>query len=100
MNENTETGDNQFDSFEGKESSLPEEAKSAAEKLARKSPEKLVEMMAMEMSSVGNPLYHRMTTEHISQVLDLASKHDERQYNLHRRSQENDFAERKSGRAY
>jgi hypothetical protein len=59
-----------------------------------------MEIMAMQMSSVGNPLHHKMTPEHISQVLDLAAKHDELQYDLHSKSQDNDFAQGKSNRAY
>lgn len=78
----------------------PDEVQQAVRKLAEKRPEKLVEFMAMEMSSVGNPLHHKMTKEHIAQVLDLAAKHDERQYNLHTTSQSNDFLEGKSNRAY
>lgn len=79
---------------------LPDEVQSAVKKLAENKPEKLVEFMAMEMSSVSNPLHHKMTTEHISQVLDLAARHDERQYDLSRKSQDNEFAEGKSIRAY
>jgi len=95
-----ESANSEFEPPEADDTVFPDEAKSAAEKLAKKSPQKLVEMMAMEMSSIGNPLYQRMTTEHVSQVLDLATKHDERQYDLHRQSQENEFKERKANRAY
>jgi len=54
----------------------------------------------MEMTSVGNPLLRQMTSEHVSQVLDLASKRDERQYDIRRRSQMNEFSEGKANRAY
>ena len=47
----------------------------------------------MGMTSVGNPLHQKMTSEHISQVLDLAAKHDERQYNLHKTTVGNDHWE-------
>ena len=76
------------------------ELQSAVNKLEEKKPEKLMEFMAMGMGSVGNPLHHKMTPEHISQVLDLASKHDEREYELQKQSQSDDFSEGKSNRAY
>lgn len=79
---------------------VPSEVQSAMQKLAEKKPEKLIEFMAMEASAIGNPLQHKMTPEHISQVLDLAAKHDEREYDLNKRSQENSFKEGKSNRAY
>ena len=56
--------------------------------------------MTMGMSSVGNPLHNKMTPEHISSVLDLSAKHDEREYDLHKRSQEHEFLEGKSNRRY
>lgn len=34
------------------------------------------------MGMVGNPLHHKMNAEHISQALNLAVQHDEREYNL------------------
>lgn len=79
---------------------MPADLQSAFKKMAEKKPEKLLEFMAMEMSSGGNPLHQKMNSEHISQVLDLAAKHDERQYDLHKTSQDNDFAEGKSNRGY
>ncbi len=82
------------------EAVTPDNVQQAMRKLAEKRPEKLFEVMAMEMSSIGNPLHQKMTKEHISQVLDLAAKHDERQFNLHTTSQSNDFLEGKSNRAY
>ncbi|MHB9027015.1 MAG: hypothetical protein ACYC7E_23005 [Armatimonadota bacterium] len=80
----------------------PESAavQSAVRKMAESKPEKLMEFMAMGMSSVSNPLHSKMTTEHISAVLDLAAKHDERQYDLSRISQDNDFTDGKSNRWY
>lgn len=94
--------DQQNDSYEesGAKEVESTEVQQALKKLAENKPEKFVEIMAMEMSSAGNPLHHKMTQEHISQVLDLAAKHDERLYNLHTTSQNNDFLEGKSNRAY
>jgi len=54
----------------------------------------------MEMSSVGNPLHHKMTPEHISQVIELASKHDEREYDLDKTTRQHDFSEGSSNRKY
>ena len=78
-----------------------DEAASAVEKLSDKDPEKLTritEIMAMSMSSRGNPLHGKMTEEHVTQVLDLAAKHDERQYELHRDAQRNEYLEGRSQR--
>ncbi len=78
-----------------------DKAQSAVKKLADQKPEKFMEMMSLEMmGSIGNPLHQKITPEHISQVLDLSAKHDERQYDLHKKSQDNDFSEGKANRAY
>lgn len=80
--------------------SLPEaEVQSAVRKLAKDKPDILFEMMQMS-SSIGNPLHQKMTEAHISQVIELATKHDEREYDLHKRNQENEFADGKSNRGY
>ncbi len=58
-------------------------------KLYRKNPEKVTEIMAMMgVGSMGNPLHNKMNEEHITQVLDLATKHDEREYNVHMSNQD------------
>jgi hypothetical protein len=87
-------------SREEEESASADQVGDAVRKLVEKKPEKLMEFMAMEMSSVGNPLHQKMTTEHISQVIELASKHDEREYNLHKTAQEQEFSEGNSNRKY
>ncbi|MCD4824212.1 MAG: hypothetical protein K8S55_06360 [Phycisphaerae bacterium] len=73
---------------------------SAFKKMAEQKPEKIMEVMAMGMSSVGNPLHSKMTSEHVSQILELTAKQDERQYDLHKQFQVNDLSENKSNRAY
>lgn len=78
----------------------PVEVENAFRKLAESKPNELMEFMAMEMSSNVNPLHSKMNQEHISQVLDLASKHDERQYDLHKTSIGNEFDNGKSNRLY
>jgi|GEM_PF-1874663 len=75
---------------------LPE----AIKKLAEKKPEKLFEFMAMEMSGMGNPLQHKMNSEHISQILQLAVQHDENQFAIVKQSQENEKHEKISNRRY
>jgi len=77
-----------------------ESVQSAVRKLADKKPETLVEFMKMEMSAGGNPLHRKMTSEHISQVLDLAAKHDEREYDLQKSSQEHELSEGRSNRLF
>jgi hypothetical protein len=69
-------------------------------KIAEKKPEAFMEMMAMEMGSIGNPLHNKMTPEHITMVLGLAVQHDERIYNLHKNSQDNEHVQIISNRRY
>jgi hypothetical protein len=74
---------------------------SALEKLSRDKPDSVTEIVSMMgVGPVGNPLHRKMTESHITQVLDLASKHDEREYNLHRAAQEQDAEDGKSSRRY
>lgn len=40
------------------------------------------EFMAMSMGPMANPLHQKMTPDHISSVIDLAHKHDEREFQL------------------
>lgn len=60
----------------------------------------LIESMIVEASSRGNPLYGKMTEEHISTILEIAKNHDERQYNLLNQQQGIDSRDRKSERLY
>lgn len=107
MNEEKKQSKSSSDSSDASDASpskpefvVSDEVQRAVRKLAEKKPEKLFEFMSMEMSSVGNPLHPKMTQEHVSQVLELAAKHDERQYELHKNSQQNDYRDGKSIRAY
>jgi UDP-N-acetylglucosamine:LPS N-acetylglucosamine transferase len=69
-------------------------------KVSAKRPEKITEMMAMMGGSMGNPLHNKMTPEHITQVLDLATKHDEREYKVHMSGQEKQDKQTTSTRRY
>lgn len=69
------------------------EVSNAFRKLVKNKPEFLAEFTAMGMTTVGNPLYEKMTAEHISRIIDLSSKHDENQYDLHKRSLGNEHQE-------
>jgi len=91
------------DELMGDVSQESEEARTGIEELARKRPRILREFtsMAMEMSSGGmSPLYRRMTAEHISKALEIAAKHDERQYDLNKAGQQNGFSDGVSVRRY
>ena len=64
--------------------------RSTMEKLEKEKPETFTEIMAMMGSGpMPNPLHQKMNEGHITQVLDLAANHDERQYDLHKSSQAN-----------
>lgn len=60
----------------------------AIRKLSGKKPEAVEQFIAMGMGSLGNPLHHKMNEKHISTVLDLAVKHDEREFQLARGQQQ------------
>ncbi len=74
---------------------------SAMEKLSKNNPRGVMEMFSMMgVGPMANPLHSKMTESHITQVLDLATKHDEREYDLNKNEQEYDAAESKSARRY
>lgn len=76
------------------------EAVVALQKLAEKSPGRIMEIMQMEMSSMGNPLHSKMTEQHVSKVIEIAACRDERQYALHKASLENEHEDNRSTRRY
>lgn len=49
---------------------------------------------------VGNPIHAKMEKEHITQMLDLATQHDERAFKIHQVKQDHDFKNRSSIRRY
>lgn len=70
-------------------------------KLSKDKPKEVTEMMAMfGAGPVQNPLHEKLTPEHITQVLELAAKHDKREYILHKSSQKNISDQGKSNRRY
>jgi hypothetical protein len=79
----------------------PEQAESAIKKLSESKPKLVSEFMAMMGSGpMVNPLHQKMGPEHITQMLDLAAKHDERVYDLQCRSGTSDTVHQKSIRRY
>jgi len=54
----------------------------------------------MSIGSSINPIQKKVTSEHITQVLEITSKHDEREYDLHKCNQENEAIESRSNRRY
>jgi hypothetical protein len=58
----------------------------ALQKISQEKPHILHEMMAMGFSAGGNPFQQKMNEGHVTQVLDLVTKHDERQYELSKTS--------------
>ena len=77
-------------------------AQIAIEKLSKKSTNnEVTEFMAMMgTGSMPNPLHKKMNEGHITQVLQLAANHDEREYNLHKNSQSNNAKENIANRRY
>lgn len=79
-----------------------EEVEEAFKKLSDKKPEVASEFMAMMGmgGNMSNPLHHKMDTEHITKLLEIAADHDEREYDLQKNAQSNSSSDRKSNRRY
>lgn len=74
-------------SMEDENTEIEAEAEAAIKKLSSDNPTEVTEIMAMMGGQLANPLHKKINSNHINQVLDIASKHDERQYELHKGSQ-------------
>lgn len=79
-----------------------EEVEEAIKKLSDKKPEVASEFMAMMGmgGTMSNPLHHKMDSEHITKLLEIAADHDEREYELQKTAQRNSSSDRKSNRRY
>jgi hypothetical protein len=79
-----------------------EELKQAADGLSKlgDKPEFIREFMMMAGGPTSSPLHHKMNSQHIDKVLDLSTKHDERQYNLTKQESEFKHQNRISQRRY
>lgn len=75
--------------------------KSALEKLSREKPAQVTEIMAMMgIGPAPNPLHRKMNEAHITQVLELAANHDEREYNLRKAAEDHGAEDGLSARRY
>ncbi len=71
------------------------------EKLSKKEPKIVSEFMALaKMGAMPNPLHDKLSEEHIGKIVDLAVNHDERQYDLHKTSQSNEYKDKQSDKKY
>lgn len=78
-----------------------EELQSALKKLSERKPEVVSEFMAMMGTGpMANPLHQKMDGDHITQLLELAADHDQREFELHRESQRNSAENSKANRRY
>ena len=80
--------------------SSPVEINEVLSKISEKRPGKITEMMAMMGGPIGNPIHNKMNEEHITQVLELAKLHDEREFELHKTGQGNNDRQATSSRRY
>lgn len=97
------SGSGKRDTKEKKEvlSSEIQDVGETIEKLSKKEPKVISEFMALaKMGSLANPLHEKLSDEHIGKIVDLAVKHDERQYELHKTSQSNDFNDKQSDKKF
>jgi len=69
-------------------------------KVSEKKPGKITEMLALMGGPMGNPIHNKMNEDHITQVLELAKQHDEREFILHKEGQTNDHVQTISNRRY
>lgn len=68
---------------------------SAVEKFSSSKPEAMTEMMAMMgVGPAPNPIHQKMEGSHITQILNLAADHDEREYKLRQDAQSSDASSR------
>jgi hypothetical protein len=73
----------------------------AIEKLSEHKPEVASEFMAMMGAGpMTNPLHRKMEGSHITQLLELAADHDEREFELQKQAQENASSDRSADRRY
>ena len=78
-----------------------EELQSALEKLSERKPEVVSEFMAMMGTGpMANPLHQKMDENHITQLLELAADHDQREFELHKESQRHNAENSKANRRY
>lgn len=95
------TSDENGEEAEAAEDTSSTEVQGALEKLTARDPKTVTEMIAMMgMGPMPNPLHQKMTADHISQVLDLAAKHDEREFTLLQTDKENNANAKKSWHRY
>lgn len=73
---------------EDSSTSNPVEVQRALEKMVDSGRSSRETFMALAGTMGGNPLHNKMTPEHVTQVLTLSEKHDEREYNLSTRQQD------------
>lgn len=77
----------------------PKEFQSAMKKLSESKPQAMFEMMSFA-GAMGNPLHNKMDSQHITQVLELAVKHDEREFEIVKTKEANNASEKVSTRRY
>ncbi|MCC5934920.1 MAG: hypothetical protein LAT75_05075 [Candidatus Cyclonatronum sp.] len=78
-----------------------QEVGNTLEKLSKKEPKLVSEFMALaKMGSISNPLHEKLSDEHLGKIVDLAVQHDERQYNLLKSKQNNDYKDKQSDKKY
>lgn len=79
----------------------PEQLQGAIEKLSEHKPEAVSEFMAMMGTGpMTNPLHRKMDASHITQLLELAANHDEREFELQKQAQNNASTDRTADRRY
>src|SRR4051812_47123630 len=83
-------------SVDAKASDQPTQVQRALEKMVDTGRATRETFMAMAGTMGGNPLHNKMTPEHVTQVLNLSEKHDEREYNLSTKQQ--DIEDKKDSR--
>ncbi len=98
------TGRSEGDPGDGPEDipfSDAEEFQGALGKLSEREPQ-IASMVTgmMGMGMMGNPLHQKMDGSHITQLLDLAHKHDEREYELRKQTLSDEKDDRTGDRRY
>lgn len=101
MSNSKDQANNEGDQEKDLSSEEIQEVGETIEKLSEKEPKLVSEFMALsKMGSIPNPLHDKLTDEHIDKIVDLAVKHDERQFELHKEGQSNEFDDKQSDKRY
>ena len=89
------------DESEEMSSEEAQEVGETLDKLSKKEPTLVSQFMGLaKMGSMPNPLHDKLNEKHLVKIVGLAVDHDERQYELHKQEQDNEYNDKQSDKKY